>query len=239
MSPLPRPALLLRVGGSPDESIATRVLDQDEAGYQHLLADACPRDAQGQPDAAAWRQLAEQVQARIRELPATRLQQLQQPAAPAAHNEAPTSSWRAPQRDERAAAHGKRRRTGAKPRWRGPLILLVTVAVLLAAALGWRYLQGRSFGNDAPLPEGVVGEAGPVTVEALPPSKVDATPDATHAQANDDAAMLADRDYPLVADADLYAWTAAGGPLPVDESQAKPSRPEPASATLETAAADE
>ncbi|MFV3500956.1 hypothetical protein ACNJGB_21450, partial [Mycobacterium tuberculosis] len=94
-----------------------------EAGYQHLLADACPRDAQGQPDAAAWRQLAEQVQARIRELPATRLQQLQQPAAPAAHNEAPTSSWRAPQRDERAAAHGKRRRTGAKPRWRGPLIL--------------------------------------------------------------------------------------------------------------------
>jgi hypothetical protein len=51
--------------------------------------------------------------------------------------------------------------------------------------------------------------------------------------------MLADRDYPLVADADLYAWTAAGGPLPVDESQAKPSRPEPASATLETAAADE
>jgi predicted small lipoprotein YifL len=84
-----------------------------------------------------------------------------------------------------------------------------------------------------------VGEAGPVTVEALPPSKVNATPDATTAQATDDAAMLADRDYPLVADADLYAWTAAGGPLPVDESQSRPSRPEPASATLETAAADE
>ncbi|PSD09663.1 hypothetical protein C7E14_22500, partial [Stenotrophomonas maltophilia] len=136
-------------------------------------------------------------------------------------------------------ANAKRRRASAKPRWRGPLILLATVAVLLAAALGWRYLQGHSFGSDAPLPEGVVGEAGPVTVEALPPSKVDATPDAGQAQANDDAAMLADRDYPLVADADLYAWTAAGGPLPVDESQAKPSRPEPASATLETAAADE
>ncbi|MFB5207048.1 hypothetical protein ABGA94_14495, partial [Stenotrophomonas sp. 3diitr2024] len=39
----------------------------------------------------------------------------------------------------------------------------------------------------------------------VPPSKVDATPDAGQAQANDDAAMLADRDYPLVADADLYA----------------------------------
>ena len=113
------------------------------------------------------------------------------------------------------------------------------VAVLLAAALGWRYWQGHSSGSDAPLPEGVVGEAGPVTVEALPPSKVNATPDATPAQASDDAMMLADRDYPLVADADLYAWTAAGGPLPVDESQSRPSRPEPASATLETAAADE
>lgn len=65
MPPLPRLALLLRVGGSLDEGIAMRVLDQDEAGYQHLLADACPRDAHGQPDASAWRQLAEQVQARI------------------------------------------------------------------------------------------------------------------------------------------------------------------------------
>lgn len=239
MAPLPRLALLLRVGGSLDEGIAMRVLDQDEAGYQHLLADACPRDAHGQPDASAWRQLAEQVQGRIRDLPAKRLQQLQQPAAPVASTEAPSTSWRAPQRDERAPAHGKRRRPNAKPRWRGPLILLVTVAVLLVAALGWRHWQGRSLGSDAPLPEGVVGEAGPVTVEALPPSTVNAPPVATPVQAADDATMLGDRDYPLVADADLYAWTAAGGPLPVDESQSKPSRPEPASTTLETTAADE
>lgn len=239
MDPLPRLALLLRVGGSLDEGIAMRVLDQDEAGYQHLLADACPRDAHGQPDASAWRQLAEQVQLPIRDLPAKRLQQLQQPAAPAAHNEPATSSWRAPPQEGRTAANGKRRRPTAKPRWRGPLILLLTVAVLLAAALGWRYLQGHSFGAAAPLPEGVVGEAGPVTVEALPPSTVNAAPDTTPSQAADDATMLADRDYPLLADADLYAWTAAGGPLPVDESQSRPSRPEPASATLETTAADE
>jgi hypothetical protein len=32
MAPLPRLALLLRVGGSLDENIATRVLDRDEAG---------------------------------------------------------------------------------------------------------------------------------------------------------------------------------------------------------------
>lgn len=237
MAPLPRLALLLRVGGSLDEGIAMRVLDRDESGYQHLLADACPRDADGQPDASAWRQIAEQVQARIRDLPVKRLQQLQQPAAPSANHGAPASSWRAPQQDERAA--GRRRRANTKPRWRGPLILLVTVAVLLAAALGWRHWQGRSFGSDAPLPEGVVAEAGPVTVEALPPGKVNAAPDAGSAQSADDSTMLADRDYPLVADADLYAWTAAGGPLPVDESQSKPSRPEPASATLETTAADE
>lgn len=239
MAPLPRLALLLRVGGSLDEGIAMRVLDQDQAGYQHLLADACPRDAHGQPDASAWRQLAEQVQGRIRDLPAKRLQQLQQPAAPVASTEAPTTSWRAPQRDERAPAQGKRRRPTAKPRWRGPLILLVTVAVLLVAALGWRHWQGRSPGSDAALPDGVVAEAGPVTVEALPPSTVNAPPVASPAQAADDATMLGDRDYPLVADADLYAWTAAGGPLPVDESQSKPSRPEPASTTLETTAADE
>ena len=239
MAPLPRLALLLRVGGSLDEGIAMRILGQDDEGYRQLLADACPRDAHGQPDAAAWRQLAEQVQQYIRDLPASRLQQLQQPAAPAAGNEAPAAGWRAPLRDERAPASGRRRPPAARPRWRGPLILLLTVAVLLAAALGWRHWQGRLPGGDAPLPEGVVGDAGPVTVEALPPSKVDAAPDAAAVQANDDAAMLADRDYPLVADAGLYAWTAAGGPLPVDESQSRPSRPEPAGTALETTAADE
>ncbi|WP_303636914.1 hypothetical protein [Stenotrophomonas tuberculopleuritidis] len=237
MPPLPRLALLLRVGGSLEEGIATRVLDIDEGGYQQLLATACPRDAHGQPDAGAWRALAEQVQARIRDLPAKRLQQLQQPAAPTASTQPAASTWRAPQ-DPRAPAPGKRRRPHAAPRWRGPAILLATVAVLLVAALGWRYWQGRPSGADAPLPEGVVGEAGPVTVEALPASDVRAAPDAT-AQAAEDAAMLADHDYPLLADADLYAWSAAGGPLPVDESQPKPTHPEPVGAALETSAADE
>ncbi|MEG0186693.1 MAG: hypothetical protein RR704_24905, partial [Stenotrophomonas sp.] len=238
MEPMPRLALLLRVGGSLDEGITTRVLDVDEDGYQRLLAAACPRDAHGQPDAAAWRALAEQVQLRIRDLPAKRLQQLQQPAAPASNSQAPAPGWRAPQRDERAAPAGKRRRPNAKPRWRGPVILLITVVVLLAAALGWRHWQGQRLGSDAPLPEGVVGEAGPVTVEALPAT--DVRPAAgTDALAADDAAMLADRDYPLLAEADMHAWSAAGGPLPVDESQPKPTHPEPVGAALETSAADE
>lgn len=237
MPPLPRLALLLRVGGSLDEGIATRVLDIDEDGYQQLLAAACPRDAHGQPDAAAWRSLAEQVQLRIRDLPAKRLQQLQQPSAPAANNQAPTASWRAPDRDERTAPKRRRPSKGA-PRWRGPVILLVTVAVLLAAALGWRYWQGHAPASNPPLPEGVVAETGPVTVEALPATDVQPSAGAD-AHAAEDAAMLADSDYPLAADADLYAWSAAGGPLPVDESEPKPTRPEPVGAALETAAADE
>lgn len=237
MPPLPRLALLLRVGGSLDEGIATRVLDIDEDGYQQLLAAACPRDAHGQPDAAAWRGLAEQVQLRIRDLPAKRLQQLQQPSAPAANNQPPTASWRTPERDERSAPKRRRPNSGA-PRWRGPVILLVTVAVLLAAALGWRYWQHHATASDAPLPEGVVAESGPVTVESLPASEVQPTA-AADGHAAEDAAMLGDRDYPLAADADLYAWSAAGGPLPVDESEPKPTRPEPVGAALETAAADE
>ncbi len=112
------------------------------------------------------------------------------------------------------------------------------MAVLLAAALGWRYLQGRSFGNDAPLPEGVVGEAGPVTVEALPPSKVDATPDATHAKP-----MRTQRCWPIATTRWLPMLTCTHGPPRAVRcrwtNRKPPSRPEPASATLETAAADE
>ncbi|KAF1015014.1 MAG: hypothetical protein GAK31_02502 [Stenotrophomonas maltophilia] len=174
----------------------------------------------------------------VRELPLKRLQQLQQAAAPSApDSKEPSRSWRAPADDERAVA--RRRRGNARPRWRGPAILFGTVLVLLLAALGWRHWQGRALAGDAPLPDGVVAEAGPVSVEALPDSKVAPGAAATDAQAADDAAMQADRDFPLVAHADMYAWMAAGGPLPVDESNPKPTRPEPAGAALETAAADE
>lgn len=239
LPPLPRLALLLRVGGSLDEGIAARVLDQHEDSYQHLLAQACPRDAAGQPDAVAWRALAERVQQQVRELPPKRLQQLQQPAAPAAPGSKDDSSrsWRAPAQDERPVA--RRRRSSGRPRWRGPAILLGTVVVLLLAALGWRHWQGRAVADAGSLPEGVVAEAGPVSVEALPDSSVRPGPAAAEAQAAEDAQMLADRDSALVPDADLYAWMAAGGPLPVDESNPRPTHPEPVGAALETAAADE
>src|SRR3989304_5383214 len=111
--PLPRLALLLRVGGSLDEGIAMRVLDQDEAGYQHLLADACPRDAHGQPEASAAGQLAEQVQERLRELPAARLHQLPPPAPPPPR---PPPPQRPPARGRPPPAGGG----GAARQWQAP-----------------------------------------------------------------------------------------------------------------------
>jgi len=236
LSPLVRLALLLRIGAGLDEDTAARLLDTDVNGYQHWLAEACPRDAGGQPDALGWRELAEQVQQRIRDLPAQRLKELQQPVAAMSGPGAP--GWRAPQADSREGAPPRRR--PARPRrWRGPLILVGTVLVLLMALLGWRHWQDRVQDVSAPVPEGAVGDAGPVTVEMLQSKAPKVAAASTDPMAADDAAMLADADFPLLADADLHAWFAAGGPLPVDESQPRPVRPEPLATRLETAAADE
>lgn len=239
LAPAIRLAFLLRVGGGLDEDTAARVLGTDVEDYQQALAEACPRTADGAPDAAAWRALAEQVQQRIRELPAQRLKELQQPVAAGRREEA-ARSWRAPAEERPASAPSRpRRRPSQQRRWRGPVILLGTVLVLLLVGLGWRYWQGR--GSDAPadVPAGAVGEAGPVRTEVLDTPAPTVAAAGTDAMAADDAALLADPDHAQLADADLHAWYAAGGPLPVDESEPRPSRPEPMAAALETSAADE
>lgn len=238
LDPLVRLALLLRIGAGLDEDTAARLLDTDVDGYQEALAAACPRDAAGQPDAHGWRVLAEEVQQRIRELPAQRLKELQQPVA-TGKKEPSSKSWRAPADEQRSAPVPPRRRPSQQRRWRGPAILLATVLVLLVAGLGWRAWQGRTPDAPAVVPEGAVGDAGPVKVEALDTDAPNVAAAGTDPMAVEDAAMLADPDFPLLADADLHAWSAAGGPLPVDESQAKPTRSEPMAAGLETAAADE
>ncbi|MGY8562127.1 hypothetical protein L0938_01725 [Paracidovorax citrulli] len=240
LAPPARLALLLRVGGGLDEAAAAQILDMPVADYQQALAEACPRDAQGYPDAAAWRALAEQVQQRLRELPASRLQQLHQPAAAPAPGRTPaTASWRAP-----AAADDARRRTPARragnrrPLWRGLLILLVTTGVLLGGAAWWKH-RPAALPPEASVPDGAVSTADPVAVEQLQADDLPVAAPADPVHAASDTAMLADPDLMLARDADLYAWFAAGGPMPVDESQSQPSRPEPATAGLETAAADE
>lgn len=239
LAPAIRLAFLLRVGGGLDEDTAARVLGTDREDYQQALGEACPRSPDGAPDAVAWRALAEQVQQRIRELPAQRLKELQQPVA-AGRREDVARSWRAPVEERPSSAPPRpRRRASQQRRWRGPAILLATVVVLLLAGLGWRYWQGRASDAAADVPAGAVGEAGPVRTEVLDTPAPTVAPAGTDALAADGAALLADPDHAQLADADLHAWYAAGGPLPVDESEPRPSRPEPMAAGLETSAADE
>lgn len=239
LTPPARLAFVLRIGGGLDEAAAAQILDLPMADYQHALADACPRDAHGNPDAAGWRALAEQVQLRIRDLPASRLQRLQQPVAAPTSQQPDAASWRTPARsDTPAQRRPVKRQRGRRFPWKGVLIVAVTVGVLLGGAAWWKHARQAG----APLadtPEGAVADAGPVKVEALPTDDLPTVAPTASPFAASDAAMLADPDLPTARDADLYAWFAAGGPVPVDESQAQPSRPEPATAGLETAAADE
>jgi len=237
LAPPARLALLLRVGGGLDEAAAAQILDLPVADYQQALAQACPRDAQGHPDAAGWRALAEQVQQRLRDLPASRLQQLHQPAPAPAPGKGP-ASWRAPAPADAAPRRTPVRRHNRRPLWRGLLILLVTIAVLLGGAAWWKH-RSPALAPEASVPDGAVSTADPVRIEPLAAEDLPVTAPADPAHAASDAAMLADPDLMLARDADLSAWAAAGGPVPVDESQPQPSRPEPATAGLETAAADE
>lgn len=237
LAPPARLALLLRVGGGLDEAAAAQILDLPVADYQQALAQACPRDAQGHPDAAGWRALAEQVQQRLRDLPASRLQQLHQPAPAAAPGKGP-ASWRAPAPADAAPRRPSARGHARRPLWRGLLILLVTAGVLLGGAAWWKH-RSPALAPEASVPEGAVSTTDPVRVEPLPSEDLPVSAPVDPAHAASDTAMLADPDLMLARDADLYAWVAAGGPVPVDESQPQPSRPEPATAGLETAAADE
>ena len=94
-------------------------------------------------------------------------------------------------------------------------------------------------GSGAAPTEGMLGDNGPVQVEALPDDSPPATATASDAIAADDAAMLADPELALAQDADFLAWHAAGAPMPVDESQAQPRTTEPAATALETVDAED
>lgn len=237
LAPGERLALLLRIGGGLDEAAASAVLGVEPNAYRQALAAACPVDAQGNPDAAGWRALAEQVQGQVRDLSLPRLHQLEQlresvisgvlPGKPAPAQ--PTST---PTDD--------RRRPARRPRPRAPwsvltwLLLCVPLLMLVAVGIWW----WRS--HHAPVDDGSSGglaDHSPVQVEALPDDSSPAGP-GTDPHAASDAAMLADPELALARDADFLAWYAAGGPLPVDESQPQPSHPEPAGAALETVDAE-
>lgn len=241
LAPEPRLALLLRVGGGLDEDAAAAVLGLTPEAYRRALAAACPLDAQGHPDALAWRGLAEQVQARVRELPAGQVQQLEQlrgmMAAAAAPAPRPAPALRVEADGRRARAPRRTRARWSRRTW----LLLCLPLLLLALVLAWGWIRyGPALpGAAAPAAEGAVADNGPVQVEALPDDGAPAGPAAAGSHAADDAAMLTDPELALARDADFHAWYAAGGPLPVDESQAQPGRAEPAGGALETVDAED
>ena len=237
-----RLALLLRIGAGLDETAASTVLGVDATAYRQALAGACPVDADGHPDAASWRALAEQVQALIRDLSPPRLQQLEQlrdsvitGALPAAA--APTAAGNSPRVEEERRRKPAPRRKPAKP-WTVRTWLLLCLPLLLLAIVALWWWRSHTAVSPDPTSGGGLVDNGPVQVESLPDDSPPAGPgEDPHAAA--DAAMLADPALDTARDADLHAWYAAGGPIPVDESQPQPSRPEPAGAALETSDADE
>lgn len=224
-----RLALLLRIAAGLDEGEAARVLGVDVQDYRQALARACPRDADGQPDAAAWRALAETVQARIRGLDpaqAERLARLRESVAEGRPQARPTPPA--------ATSAGRRCRTAAIPR--GLRRILIAVALVVAVAIVAWLLWPRM--RALPAQTGP-GEAPQVLVEPLPAdrsARPGAVPSAS--EAGDDA-MLADPDLAIARDADFYAWLAAGQPLPRDESEAPAATTAPLpSDTLETVDAE-
>ncbi|MCW4456467.1 hypothetical protein OK348_16935 [Flavobacterium sp. MXW15] len=227
-----RLALLLRIGAGLDEVLAATVLGGSVADYRQALADACPLDAAGHPDAAAWRVLAEQVQLQVRELAPDRLAQLARLREAALAGGATTT----PAATRAVPAAGP-----VAPRRRGYWVAAALLLALLAAGVWWWRSGTGTPRLDEPLParDGVVVDAGPVQVEELPGAAPPARAPAVDGHAASDAAMLADPELALARDADFYAWFAAGGPIPVDESQPQPTRPAPAAAGLETVDAED
>lgn len=241
MAPAERLALLLRIGAGLDEAEASAVLGVDIADYRQALAGACPLDLQGHPDAAAWRALAEAVQEQIRDLSPVRQAQLNQLRETVLNGSAPGATGSAPATTigdaPPAAAAGKRKR-GPGMHDRRYLRWLIPLLVLAAAVGIWAWwAAARLPAADVPAQDGL-SLVNPVQVEELPAEEMAPAPAGNDPHVATDLAMLADPELGIARDANFYAWFSAGGPVPVDESQARPSTPEPAAAGLETVESD-
>ena len=205
-----RQALLLRLAAGLAEDEASAALGIDQDGYRQALARACPRDAGGEPDAQAWRALAEAIQQELRDLPPQRLARLAHLREVAIDGARPprTPSVATPAATP-AFAHAPRRR-----RW--PWLLLGIVAACAAALLlawgwsHWRASPGPGAGVAAD--EGRVQETPVITSEPLPGSEVAARYDARDAlPTHPDFALLLDAEDEAIAyQADFLAWHLAG-----------------------------
>ena len=239
LASVPMPArlgLLLRLVAGLPEAEAAAVLTTDVDGYRRLLADACPRDAGGQPDAAAWRVLAEALQAQLRGLSPERLAALARlrsaaltglrPDLPAPASAAASLQGAAP---ASAAVHGAdaapHRQRSAGPGWRslpwrGAAAAAAGIAAAAVLTVSW----------PAPKPASQVetgsgvSDDNPVAVESLSDGGLPDTVQADPAR-SPDAAMLADpQGMAMAGHADFDAWYAAGATLPRPDTEMPPPR---------------
>lgn len=233
VAPPDRAALLLRLVVGLDEDEAAAVLGQSVDEYRQALSRACPRDAAGQPDADAWRALADAVQQHLRDLPPerlARLSRLREDTLAGARHTAPSPA-------SASQPAGVRR----SRRWPWALaVALLTAAALVAT---WWYGVPRPAAQavpaaDAPTQGLGLAETPDIQVAELPPSDAPA-PDppqaAQPAASHPDFAQLADpAGDALAQQADFLAWHVAVGRQP-QEGAASPA---PAAAPMPADAPD-
>jgi hypothetical protein len=224
--PVPvRRALLLRQVAGLDENSAAAVIGTGLSGYQQALADACPRDFAGAPDAAGWRRQAEVIQQAGRDLDGQRLQQLRESAL--AGRPAP-ATLSAPSHDPQRPPAAARRRRGisasassGRRRW----TVAAVAGLLVLAVAAWFLLRSPPSSTGAHDADGSAASAevddlrvhdnDPVVVEPLPEAE---SPE----QPPDWPAALAEpvRD-PVIAELGLLSWYAAG--MPASRIEREPS----------------
>jgi len=225
---LPRQTLLLRLVAGLPETDAASVLGIAPAAYQEALAAACPRDAEGQADALAWRTLGEAIQQQLRDLPPERLARL------ARLREAAITGARI----ERSAvattvvADAATGKESGRRRW--PWIVLVLGLCALALAATWWWPQWRaspSFGG-APAPGATrVDDDVEIRSEDLSAQPPAATFNANTALIThpDFDLVLDDQEEAIARDADFYAWYGATRQAVAEEdgvtTQADPAVP--------------
>jgi len=208
LRPPVRRALLLRQVAGLDEAVAAEVLGVEVPGYQQALAEACPRDASGAPDAAGWRRQAEAIQQAGRDLDSPQLLRLMQlrEAALAGHAVAPAA---APRSATPAPKVPVRRRATRTSRW--PWVAAALAGATLVGALLWWWrpaLPGSQV--DVPAEAAVddlrVHDAPPVVIESLPEDDSPAPP------ADWPPPLQEVAQDPVVAELALLSWLAAGAP---------------------------
>jgi hypothetical protein len=221
-----RRALLLRQVAGLDEPAAASVMGLQAAEYQQALAEACPRDANGAPDAAGWREQAEAIQQAGRDLDAQqwlRLAQLRDAAlagralAGRPPEPAPVSQAGETKGAPSPPAFARRAHTPGRGRGPGRLLLFAALAALalLAGFMVLRFWTGSArtgqvagAGQAEAVDDLRVHDNEPVLIEALPPAEAAAPP------ADGPLPLPEPPQDPVVAELALLSWQVAGAPAP-------------------------